>query len=65
MFMLMFPSAISRYLVSDTGVSGVQTALALAFPSAISRYLVSDRLAAQPVPGRALVSIRYIAVLGI
>ena len=39
----MFPSAISRYLVSDTGGDN-QAASSLTFPSAISRYLVSNIL---------------------
>ena len=38
----MFPSAISRYLVSDVETQLDVVAASVEFPSAISRYLVSD-----------------------
>ena len=64
-FEVVFPSAISRYLVSDCSVrtpkQGYNT-----FPSAISRYLVSDICQVYEFDNPdAAVSIRYIAVLGI
>ena len=59
----MFPSAISRYLVSNLK-SILRDIGGILFPSAISRYLVSNEPAAAPKPEPAPVSIRYIAVLG-
>ena len=61
-----FPSAISRYLVSDASFENAKGQIAYQFPSAISRYLVSDYPPVHPLSFKeAVVSIRYIAVLGI
>ena len=50
-FEVVFPSAISRYLVSDEYLEAVQDMAAIAFPSAISRYLVSDCSVRTPKQG--------------
>ena len=49
----MFPSAISRYLVSDQNNGPIATVNGWLFPSAISRYLVSDVRARDPTRSRA------------
>ena len=59
-----FPSAISRYLVSNTEREILRTFINLKFPSAISRYLVSNTTLVGMTVVQAAVSIRYIAVLG-
>ena len=61
---LLFPSAISRYLVSNDCGPDCQPPREAGFPSAISRYLVSNLTLNQHWRGRSPVSIRYIAVLG-
>ena len=61
---VVFPSAISRYLVSNlTRVNGT-VIFGEMFPSAISRYLVSNFISMSRDGGSSPVSIRYIAVLG-
>ena len=60
-----FPSAISRYLVSNEMPTLLMRWPAMRFPSAISRYLVSNVTFSDKVTdGNSEVSIRYIAVLG-
>ena len=62
---LLFPSAISRYLVSNPANESVPSRPSRAFPSAISRYLVSNGACRRRSGSPLLrVSIRYIAVLG-
>ena len=60
-----FPSAITRYLVSDVQNNHNQTKDKRMFPSAITRYLVSDEINCQLIAILHKVSIRYNAVLGI
>ena len=60
-----FPSAVSRYLVSNRANARGCSAAARRFPSAISRYLVSNlKGKGLCTPMISRVSIRYIAVLG-